>query len=72
MRERAVGDGIDGFSDWLAVGVDGLQMGAEEFTGVGVNVLDLQPLGFDRFDGLAVVTGGSSPFWSLSWWSASS
>ena len=52
----AVGDGIDGFSDWLAVGVDGLQMGAEQFTGVGVNVLDLQPLGVYNLCRLAVLT----------------
>ena len=40
-----MGDSIDGFPDGFAVGVDGLQLGAEEFTGVGVNVLDLQPVG---------------------------
>jgi hypothetical protein len=39
-----VRDGIDGFPDWLAVSVDTLQMGAEQFTGVGINVLDLQPV----------------------------
>ena len=45
----------------LAVGVDGLQVGAEQFAGVGVNVLDLQPLRLvDGLCRLAVLTRSSS------------
>ena len=37
------GGRVDGFAGRLAVGVEALQVGAEQFTGVGVDVLDLQP-----------------------------
>ena len=50
-------DGIEGLPDGFAVGVDGLQLGAEQFAGVGVNVLDFQPVGLcgrPRFDAFIV------------------
>ena len=37
---------------WLPVRIQGMQLGAEEFASVGVNVLDLQPL---RFGGGSIV-----------------
>ena len=52
-----MGDGVDWLPDGFAVGVDGLQLGAEQFAGVGVNVLDLQPAGLcsrARFDSFIV------------------
>jgi hypothetical protein len=36
---------VDWFADGFAVGADALQLGAEQFAGVGVNVFDFQPVG---------------------------
>ena len=43
---------LEELSDWLPVSIQGLQLGAEKLAGVGVNVLDLQPL---RFGGGPIV-----------------
>ena len=51
------GGRVDGFPGRLAVGVEALQVGAEEFTGVGVDVLNLQPAAADRRCGSPAVLG---------------
>ena len=47
---------VDRFPDRLPVGGHPLQLSANQFTGVGVNNFDLQPLDAVRL-GLGVVTG---------------
>jgi hypothetical protein len=40
---------VDRFPDRLTLRIEGLSVGAEEFTGVGVDVFDFQPVGVVRF-----------------------
>ena len=52
------GVGVDRFPDRFSPSVEGLQLGAEQLSGVGVNVFDFQPLGVDGFARFAVLTVG--------------
>ena len=37
--------GVDRFADGLTLTIQTLQLGAEQFAGLGVNVFDFQPVG---------------------------
>jgi hypothetical protein len=51
----AVRDRVDRFADGFAVTIQALQLGAEEFAGVRVNVFDFKPVGV--FCGFVVLKG---------------